>query len=211
MSGRKTWTRDEDEFISKNSIAMSDRSISEKLNRSVKSIRHRRSRLSLTKYNIRRWSTDEDEIIRSYRDRLPEYEYHEPILREISERLGRNYSETCSRVRKLGINLRGAKRRRRVNRGREIVGTRNGLPLFRHIEVMERVIGRSIIRGEVTHHINGDKSDDSPENLLLCKNSSEHIKIHAQFFQLAKSLIDLGLVRFNKDRKEYELCIAIHP
>lgn len=46
-----------------------------------------------------------------------------------------------------------------------------------HVLVMEKKIGRYIIKPEVVHHINEIKSDNRIENLLLFKNNSEHIKI----------------------------------
>lgn len=44
--------------------------------------------------------------------------------------------------------------------------------------VAEAKIGRYLLPGEVVHHINGDKSDDSPDNLLVI-SSKEHSRIHA--------------------------------
>jgi len=48
-----------------------------------------------------------------------------------------------------------------------------------HVHVMEKILGVRLPQGAVVHHINGNRIDNRPENLLLCKNQSEHIKIHA--------------------------------
>jgi len=34
-------------------------------------------------------------------------------------------------------------------------------------------------KGNRRHHINGDESDDRPENLYYCKSVKEHMQIHA--------------------------------
>lgn len=47
-----------------------------------------------------------------------------------------------------------------------------------HRLVMEKVIGRKLKSSEVVHHINFNKRDNRPENLMLFKSNSDHIKHH---------------------------------
>lgn len=50
--------------------------------------------------------------------------------------------------------------------------------VYEHILVMESMIGRFLIAPEEVHHWDGDKSNNVPENLHLCKDNFEHSMIH---------------------------------
>lgn len=47
-----------------------------------------------------------------------------------------------------------------------------------HRYLMEKHLGRKLTKTEVVHHINNNPEDNNIENLYLCKNQSEHMKIH---------------------------------
>ncbi len=69
-----------------------------------------------------------------------------------------------------------------------------------HVLVAERSIGRLLRRGvEHVHHINGVKSDNRPENLLVC-TKSRHRELHRQLEVIGYEMIRRGLVRFDGDR-----------
>jgi len=49
-----------------------------------------------------------------------------------------------------------------------------------HILVMEEHLGRVLIKGEIVHHINGNKSNNKIENLLLFPNQKAHASFHGK-------------------------------
>ncbi len=47
-----------------------------------------------------------------------------------------------------------------------------------HRVVAERMLGRKLKKGEVVHHIDGNKRNNDPENLIIFKNQAEHLDWH---------------------------------
>ena len=80
------------------------------------------------------------------------------------------------------------------------IKTKNGLELNYNI-IMEKIIGRPVKPTEVVHHIDHNKTNDSPDNLLLCESRGIHQSIHQQFRyfaqRLAKELYKLKLIEFD--------------
>lgn len=71
-----------------------------------------------------------------------------------------------------------------------------------HTYVMENHIGRKLKKGEVVHHIDGSKTNNNINNLLLC-TVSEHNQCHAKIERLVFELYNQGLVGFDNEKMEY--------
>lgn len=129
-------------------------------------------------------------------------------------------AKTAEHARKIG---EGQKRAWQTKRQRLPVGTkrhgRDGYILVKvhagaghwrpeHLIVMEQYLGRKLKPQEIVHHINGKRDDNRLENLYLCKDRSDHNRVHRSADETLRQLIEHGIVRFNRDSGEYEAILS---
>ena len=55
---------------------------------------------------------------------------------------------------------------------------RDGDSVGEHRVIAERILGKALPRGAVVHHVDGDKKNNVPENLVIFPNQSYHRIIH---------------------------------
>jgi hypothetical protein len=72
-----------------------------------------------------------------------------------------------------------------------------------HRLVMEKQLGRYLNKDEKIHHINGDKTDNRPENLFLCQGHQHHQRVHHSLEKAREEAIKRGLIKFNPNTGEY--------
>lgn len=72
----------------------------------------------------------------------------------------------------------------RIRRGHELRGKGEGrtytklLGRHEHRQIVETLLGRPLKPGEVVHHLDGDKRNNDPANLVVLPSQSEHCKAH---------------------------------
>jgi hypothetical protein len=70
----------------------------------------------------------------------------------------------------------------------------NGRKVLRHILIAERALGRTLPDGVEVHHVDRIKSNDAPNNLVICEDHAYHQLLH----QRSRALESCGNPRFRK-------------
>jgi len=76
-----------------------------------------------------------------------------------------------------------------------------------HRLVAAKKMGRALEKGELVHHVDGDKGHNVFENLYVCSSRQEHNRIHGQLEALAFLLVQQGKIKFNHEIALYEMTI----
>jgi len=193
------FTSAEDDFIRTNCGSMSNRELSVCLARSVRAIDSRKRKLGIASWKIRPFTEEEDQIIRdgfggssvpiaNQLNRAPS------VIRQHAIRLGLGkWKRPLRDFRQYKI----SKIARRDGKYRRIPEHRN---------VVEQNIGRELTSVERVHHIDGKKINNTIDNLFLCANDSAHHKAHHSITKLLSSLLERGIICFDRNGGVYRLC-----
>lgn len=98
-----------------------------------------------------------------------------------SKQAQRYCSQKCFSETRKGSNHPLWKGKKRSFRFITVIGHPNASSegqVLRYRIVAEKILGRYLTKGEVIHHINGEESDDRPENLYLFENQAAHASCH---------------------------------
>jgi hypothetical protein len=74
-----------------------------------------------------------------------------------------------------------------------------------HIIVVEQALGRKLFPEDKVHHIDFNPQNNTINNLYVCDGRSKHTKLH-QFNPIIASLMEKGIVGFDKIKGEYYVC-----
>jgi hypothetical protein len=59
--------------------------------------------------------------------------------------------------------------------------------VYEHILVAESVLGHSLPAGAVVHHVDGNKHNNAPGNLVICEDDAYHRLLHTRMRRLDPS------------------------
>ena len=54
-----------------------------------------------------------------------------------------------------------------------------------HIHVAERILGRKLPKGAIVHHIDGNRRNNEPRNLVICPSQAYHKLLHNRMNAMA--------------------------
>ena len=77
--------------------------------------------------------------------------------------------------------------------------------VYEHIYVVEKVLGRELLPNEVVHHLNLNRSDNRPENLLVL-DRGQHTKLHKWLSSGAPMSKDVGTNGVNSGKPTLRRC-----
>lgn len=72
-----------------------------------------------------------------------------------------------------------------------------------HIVKVEQSIGRSLAKGEIVHHIDGDRQNNDLEANLWLSDNAGHRNAHQSLQEIGYELVKLGLIKFDKTSGKY--------
>lgn|SRR5699024_1204160 len=197
MPQNKRYQKEEVEFIENNYKRMTVSDISEHLGRSEKAVRGKMERMNLQLESLDRnkpfeWTTEKDAfLIENYQKMKDE---------DIATVIGTSEGIVFRRREKLGLKKKSKEPFIQSSYWQRF---EDGKRIWIHREVASKKLGRELNLSEPVHHVDGDKLNNLPDNLYVCKNKKEHGKVHDSLENVAFELYKNGLIKFNHDTGEY--------
>ena len=166
--GRFKFSKEQESFLKENYQVVGANKCSEILGISISIIKHKAYELGLKFWNSKPWTAEEEEVLQ---ENYPKYggPYCAKLLR-------RTLTATNRKASALGC-LYIPKHWHISPQGYKMLVLSSGEITAEHRVIMEGLLGRKLLSTEIVHHVNGNKLDNSPDNLILT-NRSAHIDEH---------------------------------
>lgn len=199
MPQNKRFTEKEIKFLKENYKKMSIEELAKELGRTEKSVRAKVERIGLKLSDLKRnqpkkLTEKEVNFIKENYQSMSD----EKIAREL------NISEAMVSRKRLNLGLRKQPKTPYIN-GEYLQTFENGKRVWIHKKEAENKIGRKLKKTENVHHVDGDKLNNKHENLYVCKDRSEHSKIHSNLEKVAFEMVKKGLIKFDHEKGQYYL------
>jgi len=193
----KEWKKDEIAFLKKHREE-SNGWIAGRLGRTRMAVVGARTRYGLPRYDGHRfWTREEDAMLRASMN----YTKRADLYKKLPYRSPYSISARLDKLGMKRMNNRGFTYRHGYKFTHE-----NGRPIADHRAIMENSIGRKLRRGEVVHHVDGNRANNDIGNLDLMPGQKAHMHAESSFNGLVIDLMDSGILGYSKQRQEYYVC-----
>lgn len=200
-----TWKIEDVEFLKNNYDKLSVKELSEKLGKTDKSIRSKLERMGiglrkLNRQEIFKWNKEQLDFLKTNYKTMTDREIAKILFNDDCDKAAARVFRKRTTL-KLEKDIRGLK----YNDNNSEYKSRfyNGEKIFEHRENAEKKIRRKLLKNEIVHHIDGDKKNNSLNNLYVCKDKSEHMRLHDNLEKITMQLVKEGIVKFDEEKKEY--------
>ncbi len=79
--------------------------------------------------------------------------------------------------------------------------------VYEHILIAEKTLGRYLKKGESVHHIDGNKKNNTPENLIVFASNADHVRFHKSE---SPNLVKIGDTWQCKNIQQVKICEWCH-
>lgn len=114
--------------------------------------------------------------------------------KQIAGRLSVGWKPVWNRLKEMGVPMRPGGWRQ-TSTYESCMGL-NGKRTYKHRVSAEQKYGRALKKGEVVHHIDGNRQNNNPENLSVMTRS-RHNQVHKALERMGLRLLLAGLVEFS--------------